>query len=110
MRIKRDGKPVAEIVAHSMGGLSGMRRLGPGEVVELRAPISSWGDISRPGRYVVQGAFHTELSPIDADGFGGVWSADHWDRRFEGTVTFVIPCNGHSLYAFPLPCAPPLKP
>ena len=90
MRITRNGKPVPEIVAHSMGGISGMGRLGPGEAVEIRAPISSWGDISRPGRYVVQGAFHTELARNDAEAFGGLGRSERWDRRFTGTVSFQV--------------------
>jgi hypothetical protein len=90
MRITRDGQPLAVIDAVSMGGISALDTFKPGETVELRAPISGWGDISRPGRYVVQGTFYTELSPIDVSRQGGLARGDRWDRSFHGTVTFQV--------------------
>jgi hypothetical protein len=89
MRITRNGKPVPEIDAHSMDGLMGRPILKPGEAVEMMAPISSWGDISRPGRYVVQGAFWTELFPVGVRP-NDLGRGDRWDRRFTGTVTFQV--------------------
>jgi hypothetical protein len=90
MRITRDGQPLAVIDAPSMGGISALDTFKPGETVELRAPISSWGDISRPGRYVVQGTFYTELSPIGVSRQGCLACGDRWDRSFQGTVTFQV--------------------
>jgi hypothetical protein len=91
MRITRNGKPVPEIDAPSTigPGLVGWTTLKPGEAVEMKSPISSWGDISRPGRYVVHGAFWTELFAVGGrpDDLG---RGDRWDRRFTGTVSFQV--------------------
>jgi hypothetical protein len=89
MRITRDGQPLEIIDPPSLGGISGLNTFKPGEAVELRAPISSWGNISRPGRYVVKGAFYTELSPMGSSQ-GGLGRGDRWDRSFRGTVTFQV--------------------
>jgi hypothetical protein len=90
MRITRNGKPLPEIDAPSMGGVFALQLLKPGDSVELRAPISSWGDISRTGHYVVQGAFSTELFDAATETPHGLGHSDQWDRRFQGTVTFEV--------------------
>jgi hypothetical protein len=91
MRVTRDGKPLATIDTPPFVGdfISTLGLLRPGESVELRAPISSWCDISRPGRYVVQGALSTELFEAGTEWPSGLGHSDQWDRRFQGTVTFV---------------------
>jgi hypothetical protein len=87
MRITRDGQLIPTIGASDLGGLSTMKLLRPGESAEVRAPISSWGDVSRPGRYVIEGAYETSLAPGGADTLG-VDRRSRWDRRFTGTATF----------------------
>jgi hypothetical protein len=91
MRVTRDGKPLATMdpPPSIVSIISSVGLLRPGESVELRAPISSWGDISRPGHYVVQGAFSTELFEAGTESPAGLGHSDQWDRRFQGTVTFV---------------------
>jgi hypothetical protein len=89
MRITRNGKPLPEINVPDMGGLFGVQTLKQGETVELSTPIAGWGDVSVPGRYVVQAVFYTELAPAGA-GFPGLGRGDRWDRSFRGTVSFEV--------------------
>jgi len=90
MQITRNGRPLAKVEAFSWGGPSSVHTLKPGESVELRAPISSWGDISRRGSYVVEGAYYTALYEPGPEMPHGLGSSDQWDRRFQGTATFEV--------------------
>lgn len=84
--IERDGQPIAPIEAWDFGGLTGMPTLAPGESVTVRAPIAAWGDIARPGRYVVRCTYETELTVATGDPFAN----PTWDRRFEGVIRFEV--------------------
>jgi len=92
MRVTCDGKSLTVIDSPPFAGsfISTLGLLRPGESVELRAPISSWCDISRPGQYVVQGAFGTELFGAGDEWPSGSGHSDQWDRTFQGTVTLSV--------------------
>ena len=90
MRITRDGQPVRTIEAIDLGGLSGMMVHEPGQAIEVRAPITNWGDISIPGRYVVEGAYEIVLTPVGVRPYADGRRGEMWDRRFEGRATFEV--------------------
>ncbi len=91
--ITRDGAPVAPLSAPDSGGRSQMLPLAPGARQEVRAPLASWGDVSRPGRYVVECRYETELAPDGVDPYDDAQRGAMWDRAFTGTVSFTVRRN-----------------
>jgi hypothetical protein len=90
MRLTRDGQALTPVGAFDFGGLMTMPLLQPGGFVELSAPISSWGDVSVPGRYVVEAAYETALAPFNGDLMASPRMDLAWARRFEGTASFEV--------------------
>jgi hypothetical protein len=71
-----------------MGGIAALQVLKPREGVELRAPISSWGDIPSPAATSFK-VFSTELFEAGTETPQGLAAATG-GIAFQGTVTFEV--------------------
>jgi hypothetical protein len=89
-RITRDGQPVPEVPGMDFGGLGGAAPFDPGQSAQLRAPLDRWGDVSRPGHYVVECAYETQFSPDGARPYDDADRGAIWDRSFQGRITFDV--------------------
>ena len=89
-RITRDGVAVAPIEGWDFGGISSYTPLDPGDNAGVRATLDRWGDISVPGRYVVECTYETQFSPDGARPYDDAQRGAIWDRVFLGTVVFHV--------------------
>jgi hypothetical protein len=90
LRIERNGQPVPPIEAQDLGGPFDYQPLSAGTTAEVRAPVAAWGDISRPGRYVVHCRYETSFVPDGIDPSDDTHRGAVWDRVFEGTIRFQV--------------------
>lgn len=89
-RITRDGQTVTPIDAPDFGGPTGFLDLGPGGQTEIRTSLAPWGDVTVPGRYVVECSFETVLMPEGAQPWTDASRGAMWDRTFTGRASFDV--------------------
>lgn len=89
-RVFRNGVLLPETPGPDFGGPTGFVALQPGGVVELRAPLDRWANLTVPGEYRVECSYETELAPDGAQPFAPTQRHLVWTRRFSGVVEFRI--------------------
>lgn len=88
--VRRDGQALPIREGPDFGGPMGIVPMAPGARAVLVAELAAWADVSVPGTYEVDCAYETSFAPEGVSPFEDAHRGAIWDRRFTGTVRFVV--------------------